>query len=229
MTHTPKNNSSDFDEQLLCLVQNNMRPNLSLVNDLLPLCSSDGRKQALKCVVKVENEDTAVAVATYCVGRNEFTAIEINNFLTSAVISHNTGLVEVLAPFAAEDRSILHMSILLKNSASTHILIDVLGFDAESFELAAQIGLETVVGRLLPLSDPKNNNSEALYQAVRCNHQHCVDLLYDLSDCEVVVKRLREDFPHHTTSVWDDFKARVERDVLLENVGNAGVLRISKM
>jgi hypothetical protein len=68
-----------------------------------------------------------------------------------------------------------------------------------------------------------------LYQAVRCNHQNCVDLLYAVSDPNVVVERLKQDFPHHTTPVWDDFKARVERDVLRETVGNAGVTRTSKM
>ena len=198
---------SEYDEQLQCLVENNAQPNLVLLNNLLPLCSLDARKKA----------------------NNELTKVEINNFVTAAVISHTYGLVDVLAPFLAEDFNLLCMAILLKNTKSAHALIGVFGFHAEAFELSSQMGLESVVEHLLPLSEPKDKNSEALYQAVRCNHQNCVDLLYAVSDPNVVVERLKQDFPHHTTPVWDDFKARVERDVLRETVGNAGVTRTSKM
>ncbi len=224
LTHT-----HNFDEQLQCLVHSNAHTDLSSLNDLLPLCSLEARKNALKYCVSVQNENIIAAVARHCAHHNEFTAIEINNFITAAVISQTNTLVEILAPFSPKDFNLLRMSILLKKITSSHILIDYFGFDDESFELAAQMGMESVVEKLLPLSEPKNNNSEASYQAVGCNHQNCVDLLYDLSDPKAVVQRLNDNFPHHTTSVWDDFKARVERDVLQENIGNVGIVRTPKM
>lgn len=195
------------------------------------MCSLDARKKAIKYSMTAKNNknDVAVAVVAYCLKHNELTKIEINNFVTTAVISHTYGLVEILAPLMSEDFNLLRMAILLKNIPSTHALIDVFGFDTEAFELAAQVGLESVVKQLLPLSNPKSNNSEALYQAVRCNHQNCVDLLYAVSDPNVVVERLKQDFPHHRTVVWDDFKSCVERDVLRETVGHLGFSRIPKM
>lgn len=222
-------NTHNFDEQLHCLVHSNLPTDLSSLHNLLPLCSLEARKNALKYSVSAHNTNIALAVVRYCARHNEFTANEINNLITTAIISQNNILVEIIAPFTPKDLNLLRTSILLKNIQSSHTLIDIFGFDDESFELAVQMGMETVVEKLLPLSKPKNNNSEALYQAVRCNQQKCVDLLYDLSDPKAVVQRLNENFPHHTTSVWDDFKTRVERDVLRENVGNVGIIRTPKM
>lgn len=221
--------SASFDHQLHNCVKSRAPEDLASLHALLPLCSTEGRKNALKGMVTVESEEAVVAVAAYCVRRNELTTSEINTLALLAVTSSTHRLVELVAPLLSKDPHLLNICILLKNPRSAHALIDVFGFDAESFELAAQMGLDSVVARLLPLGDPKHNNSQALYQAVRCNHQTCVDLLYEESDRKTVVERLNTDFPHHSTPVWEDFKTRVERDVLRSQIGGGGALSSRKM
>jgi len=220
--------SASFDHQLHNCVKSRAPEDLASLHALLPLCSTEGRKNALKGMVTVESEEAVVAVAAYCVRRNELTPSEVNTLSLVAVTSSTHRLVELVAPLLPKDPHLLSMCILLKNFRSAHTLIDVFGFDAESFELAAQMGLDSVVARLLPLADPKHKN-DALYQAVRCNNQICVDLLYEESDRKTVVERLNTDFPHYTTPVWEDFKTRVERDVLNKQIGGPGCLRARKM
>lgn len=211
------NTGTSFDQQLQNCVKSGAAADVSAVDALLPLCSAEGRKNALKDLVTVESEEAVLAVAAYCVRRNELTPSEINTLALLAVMSASHRLVEFLAPLLVKDPHLLNVCILLKNPCSAHTLIDAFGFDADSFELAAQMGLDSVVARLLPLAAPQHK-SEALYQAVRCNKQVCVDLLYKDSDCKTVVQRLNTDFPHHSTPVWEDFKTRVERDVLRQTV-----------
>lgn len=219
----------DFDGQLLRVVSTTQ--DASLVENLLPLCGATGRKDALKSVVKANNEKLSTLICTYCVEHNDLTPTDITMFLHMAVVACNHPTVKILAPLSAPDFDLIKISLLTKNVDASHILTDAFGFDSECFTLAAQTGWDSVLAQMLPKSNPQDHG-EALYQAVRCNHQRCVDLLYDATDADdakIVVQRLKENFPHYTTQIWDDFKARVARDVLQGSIGDVGSLRTRKM
>lgn len=58
----------------------------------------------------------------------------------------------------------------------------------EALQLAANLGHVDSLRLLIPLADPKDRNSKALAQAVLHGHSECVDLLFDISDPQVVLK-----------------------------------------
>lgn len=214
--HTPDEN----DAHLWWLVQ--QQTTLSIA-EVLPVCSEAGRKNALEEAFKSEwasGRECAAKIVAYCLQHNEFDLSEMHDILNSGVF-YNINIVEMLIGALGEnvDIKILRLAVQVKNMHATHLLLDVLGCtDAHVFQTASLMGMGDVVERMLPFCDPKQNDSCALFNAVRAGHQNCIDMLYAVSDTQMVVNQLNKHFPQTVNPVWEAFKARVQRDVLEQYV-----------
>lgn len=205
------------------------------IAEFLPVCSAVGRVKALDAAFKSEwasGRSHIETIVVYCLQHNEFDLPEMRDILKSAMASNLQTLVEMLVGAMGEnvDPSLLRFAVQVKNTRATHVLLDVLGCtDINIFESAAKMGLTEIVERMLPFCDPKENESFALFNAVRAGHQNCIDMLYAVSDTQKVVKRLEMHFPNVVDPVWEAFKARVQRDILCEHINSEGSARARKM
>lgn len=218
-------NTQECDDHLWWIVQ---QPQPMPIENLLPQCSAEGRKKALQQSFKSEHGISRAyiqEIAAYCVEHNDFDNAEMNAVLTSAVAGNIRNAVELLVRAIGHnlDPQIARLAVQLKNVHATHLFLDVFGCaDLNIFQTAAHGGLCDIVERMLPFCDAKANDSFALFNAVRCKHQDCVDMLYPVSDVKLVVQRLNTNFPHHVDPLWEEFKARVGRDVLCNHLNSDG-------
>lgn len=215
--HTAEEN----DAHLWWLVQQQTTASIA---EVLPVCSVAGRKNALEEAFKSEwasGRMCADKIVAYCLQHNEFNLSEMHEILDSVVFSNIKSIVEMLVDALGEnvDVKILRSAVQVKNMHATHLLLDVLGCtDAHVFQTASLMGMADVVERMLPFCDPKENDSFALFNAVRAGQHNCIDVLYAVSDTQMVVNRLNKHFPQTVDPVWEAFKARVQRDVLEQHV-----------
>lgn len=82
---------------------------------------------------------------------------------------------------ACQSKSVKVVAALLNNAGE-----DILVYAPDALERAAQRGDVEVLKRILPHTDPKLNDSNALLWAVAKNHHACVDVLFEVSDVDVV-------------------------------------------
>lgn len=134
--------------------------------------------------------------------------------LHSAVISGRNECVGIILPYVNDEEIIFELAKLMR----THKMV---GFDAMYARISTnqaarqQVFLEAVltdyqvgVRVMLPTIDPKFNHSAALQVACLRGHTDLIDLLYPLSDVDVVVKALKD--RSHDCSILED-KIQQER------------------
>lgn len=96
----------------------------------------------------------------------------------------------------------------------------------DALQRAAQFGHRACVELILPQADPTAHGSNALVWAVHNNHQDCVDVLFDVSDVEVVLENVLGDITVHNILTINAFEQRVlakrQRAVLESSVAQKG-------
>lgn len=125
---------------------------------------------------------------------------------------------------ACQDNSVGVVAELLHNPSE-----DILVYAHQALDKAAQYGHTEVLKILLPHTDPKHNDSNALLWAVYKNHQQCVDVLFEVSDVDVVWRIANERRVHMDHDGFDYFEqrmmARAQHAKLTEEVEHAGGMR----
>lgn len=91
-------------------------------------------------------------------------------------------------------------------------LLDKASSTAKSDALAraALNGYVQLVELLIPVSDPKSNDSKALKHAVMGKHPQCIELLLEVSDTQKVLAYFKQVF-HHNPDNWMFFADIVQR------------------
>ena len=106
---------------------------------------------------------------------------------------------------------------------------DILVYAPDALDKAAQDGHVDIVKLLLPHADPKAHDSNALLWAVHRNQQACVDVLFDVSDVDVVWRIANERRAHMNYNGFDYFEqrmvARAQQEKLTQEVGECGGVR----
>lgn len=85
--------------------------------------------------------------------------------------------------------------------------------NSPALHLAAQFGQTQCVGELIAWSNPKDSESHALFLACEYEYTECIDLLYDVSDVELVLRNLKKDYPD-TYSKWEYLQQKHEEHIL---------------
>ena len=90
---------------------------------------------------------------------------------------------------------------------------DACANDSLALRNAAQFGQTQCVIELIPLSNPKDLNSNALFLACEYEYNDCIDALYAVSDVVQVLCNLKKEYPD-THSKWEYLQQKHEADVL---------------
>lgn len=85
--------------------------------------------------------------------------------------------------------------------------------NSSALHLAAQFGHTQCVGELIGWSNPKDSESRALFLACEYEYTECIDLLYDVSEVEGVLRDLKKDYPD-TYSKWEYLQQKHEAHLL---------------
>ena len=85
-------------------------------------------------------------------------------------------------------------------------------FAASSLYAAAKYGMTDCLSVLIPLVDPKINNSKALQWAVVMEQVECIELLYPISDPVAALNELK---PKSREQIWLPLESRIQRETLL--------------
>ena len=97
--------------------------------------------------------------------------------------------------------------------------------NSEALRLAAAQGYLECVKLLIPVSDCKSNHSQALAWAVLKGHNECVEALYDHSEPYDVLKTLDSPQTAQECAEFQSFIARKERTTLEQAVVGAHTLQ----
>lgn len=125
---------------------------------------------------------------------------------------------------ACQGNSVAVVAELLNNPSD-----DILVYAPDGLDKAAQHGYTEVLKMMLPHTDPKINDSNALLWAVHKNHRQCVDLLFDVSEVDVVWQSVNAKRAHIGDEGFDYFEqrmmARAQHAKLTEEVDQCGGAR----
>lgn len=114
-----------------------------------------------------------------------------NNLLIEAINEKNIdGVKQVLIALhqTCFDKKALTLAAMLGYFDIVQLLIpvsDPKANNSEALRFAAEFGHAAVVEVLIPVSDPKAADSQAFMKAVHNGHQKCIDLLISVSDPQV--------------------------------------------
>lgn len=165
---------------------------------------SDWEKFIEDLIEAVHNDDLATVQRL----RSQFTNAKLGFALLQAC-QHNSVAV------AAE---------LLSNPSQ-----DILAYAPDALDRAAQCGHAEILKIVLPHTNPKIHESNALVWAVCNNQQPCVDVLFDVSDVDVVWQKVNEQRAHMSAEGVDYFEqrmmARAQHAKLTEEVKHGGGMR----
>ncbi len=165
---------------------------------------SDWEKFIQNLIEAVHNDDLATVQRL----RSQFTDAKLGFALLQAC-RHNSVAV------AAE---------LLNNPSQ-----DILAYAPDVLDRAAQCGHAEILKIVLPYTDPKIHESNALLWAVYNNHQPCVDVLFEVSDVDVVWQRVNERRANMSDEGFYYFEqrmmARAQHAKLTEEVEHGGGMR----
>ena len=93
--------------------------------------------------------------------------------------------------------------------------------NSAALRFASSNGHLKCVKLLIPVSNPKANNSYALQAAVENGHTRCVELLYPVSDPVVALKQLQHDYPNDYNA-WGQLQHMIDAE-RVRNTLNAEV------
>jgi len=106
---------------------------------------------------------------------------------------------------------------------------DILVYAPDALDKAAQHGHTDILKIVLPHTDPKLHDSNALLWAVYKNHQQCVDVLFEVSDVDVVWRIANGQRTHMGQDGLEYFEqrmiARAQHAKLTQEVESAGGMR----
>lgn len=123
---------------------------------------------------------------------------------------------------ASKNNSVGVVAELLKEPSD-----DILVYTSEALMDAARFNSVEALRIILPHTDPKLHDSNALLWAVAHNHQACVDVLFDLSDVDRVgeiVNERRELLSAEGVAYFEQrVNDRAQHATLTEEVSPAGV------
>lgn len=85
--------------------------------------------------------------------------------------------------------------------------------NTSALSLAAQFGHTPCVVELLLWCNPKDLESSALFLACEYEYNECIDVLYAVSDVELVLHNLKKEYPD-TYSKWEYLQQKHEASLL---------------
>lgn len=152
--------------------------------------------------------------------------------LWQAIECNHIQCVKVLAPVSEVVHKHLFTAVDTNDWEIFSALIDYIDFEKHPQALnqclvrAARFGYHKILERLMDVANPAYQESLAFRWAVAGNHQHCIDLLYPVSDVRHILEYFRKDIERSNGAFnpiekwYAPLKERFDADQLKQNLIN---------